>query len=75
MQWDVAALVNGPDCSGEWLLTCPTFVEARTGALPLHEARLIDNATVRARRAVRPADCLKMFAGCIFIVKDWVCEV
>src|SRR5438874_13111955 len=74
MQRDMRALVEGADRRGERLAAVLALVDAGAGALALHFRCVGDRTTVRADRAIGPAQRLEMPPGSVFVVKDWVCQ-
>jgi hypothetical protein len=69
VELDLGALETGADCHSELLAAILTFPKARTVRLPLKPVVVAYNAAVRAYRAVRPLDALKVFAGFIRVLE------
>src|ERR1700674_3170745 len=75
VQRNLAALVKGAHGDRERLSAGVALVEARTVRLALHERGLIDNAAMRADRAVCPEALFEPRASLGFSGKDRILEV
>src|SRR5436189_174501 len=71
MQLDLAALKHGANGYREGLLTGAALVDAGARRLALKLGSLIDNATMRADRAIRPVKAFQMLPGGVFVGIDF----
>src|SRR5689334_11111348 len=69
------ALIHGADRRSERLLTLFALVKAKPGALAPQLGCGINAAAMRANRAIRPPESLKMSPGGFFVIEDRIGEI
>lgn len=69
IQLDLAALENGANRDSELLAAIPALVEAGTMRFALKLVVVANDAAMRAHRAVRPLDALKVFARLVRVLE------
>lgn len=67
VQLNLAALEDGANGHGEWLLTGTALVDAGARGLALKLRGFVDDAAVRADRAIRPMEDFEVLAGGVFV--------
>jgi hypothetical protein len=72
VQRNVRPLVSRAHRGGEGLTAVFALVEAGARAFALEQHGIVDGAAMEAGPTVGPADALKMGAGCVFVVEDFV---
>src|SRR5271170_3565141 len=72
---DMRTLVNSPDRRGELLYTLTAAVETRARSFAVDLVGVADHTAMRANRAIRPANRLKMRPGGGFVVENRVRKV
>lgn len=73
MQRHLATFKESANGHGELFAAVSAEVQARAVAFTLERAVMFYAATMRADRAIKPADRFKKLAGCVFVGKTGSC--
>src|SRR5262245_54211098 len=75
MEWNVGTFINGTDANRILLAAGVAVIPALAHAPAAKGRSLVQRAAVRAYRAIRPTDCLKVLTGCGLVSEDRIEQV
>ena len=73
--WNVRTFVNRSNRGRKLFHAFTAAIESMAGSFANDRIGRIDYATVRANRAVRPADSFEMLPGSGFVIEDWIGKI